>query len=130
MQHLQIFLTHDASNDTIWRADGTSGSEEVVADLAKAAVEVDQFFGVVASDLYFAGVGQEQGRELWRVELNPTIPGDLDFDGEVGFKDFLMLSSSFGKQFDVSYSDGDIDGDGRVAFSDFLMLAANFGRKS
>lgn len=60
---------------------------------------------------------------------NPQpLPGDLgEPDGEVGFRDFLILAGNFGKK-GATRLEGDIDGDGTVGFSDFLILAGNFGR--
>ena len=55
-----------------------------------------------------------------------TVPGDIDGDGEVGFADFLILSSNFGNE-ETSYANGDIDLSGEVDFADFLILADNFG---
>ena len=54
--------------------------------------------------------------------------GDVDFDGQVSFADFLVLSENFGQQFEPGhYSRGDFDCNGEVAFVDFLVLSANFG---
>lgn len=58
------------------------------------------------------------------------LNGDLDFDGEVGFQDFLKLARNFDKTEPVLWSSGDIDSDGIVQFSDFLILARNFGKTS
>ena len=54
---------------------------------------------------------------------------DIDGNGSVGFSDFLVLASAFGK------SEGqegyvvaaDINGDNTIGFGDFLILAAQFG---
>jgi len=54
---------------------------------------------------------------------------DLDGNGEVGFSDFLILSSNFGKS-DAKPSECDINLDGSVSFADFLLLSRDFGRKS
>lgn len=51
--------------------------------------------------------------------------GDADFDGSVGFADFLILSRNFGTP--ATYTEGDFNADGEVQFSDFLILSANFG---
>jgi len=58
---------------------------------------------------------------------SPLI-ADIDFDGQVGFKDFLRLSSAFGHE--GSYRDGDIDGNAKVEFSDFLLLSETFGNQT
>ena len=54
------------------------------------------------------------------------LNGDLDLDGEVGFTDFLRLSSNFGETENVRWSLGDFDSSGDVGFIDFLILSANF----
>ena len=62
-------------------------------------------------------------------ESNATaVRADVDGDGAVGFKDFLVLANNFGREDDeVAKADGDVNGDGAVNFLDFLMFAANFG---
>ena len=63
------------------------------------------------------------------LNLAEAVNGDGDFDGEVGFADFLTLAASFG-QTNVSWSNGDFLADGVVDFSDFLVLSGNFGKVS
>ena len=53
--------------------------------------------------------------------------GDFEPSGDVGFADFLILSSNFGQQV-ASYSEGDVDCSGTVDFADFLILSSNFGQ--
>ena len=55
------------------------------------------------------------------------LAGDLNFDGEVGFTDFLTLSGNFNEN-DLGYNEGDIDCNGTVGFTDFLTLSQNFGK--
>jgi|GEM_PF-2789600 len=55
-----------------------------------------------------------------------TPTGDANNDGQVGFDDFLILSTNFGQQ-NARWIDGDFDGDAHVAFSDFLGMSENFG---
>ena len=63
------------------------------------------------------------------LELTGLIRGDLDGNGEVGFNDFLVMSTNFGGT-DAGYAGGDLDCNGTVAFVDFLTLSANFGTAS
>ncbi len=65
-------------------------------------------------------------RDIVLEALN-TLPGDLDGDGNVGFSDFLNLSSRFGQTVN-GYTEADIDLNGNVGFTDFLVLSANFGK--
>lgn len=55
-----------------------------------------------------------------------SLSADLDFDGEVGFSDFLTLSANFGN-LDATYSQGDVSCDSMVGFEDFLSLSGAFG---
>lgn len=61
----------------------------------------------------------------WLRQLN-TLPGDVDFDGQVAFADFLVLSSNFAQP--GGWTEGDFNCDGAVQFPDFLILSTNFGR--
>ena len=54
------------------------------------------------------------------------IVGDINLDGEVGFADFLILSSNFGQAGDREQ--GDLNGNGQIDFADFLLLSDNFGQ--
>ena len=60
------------------------------------------------------------------IQAAGSLRGDLDFDGSVGFADFLILSNNFGAT-DTVYTTGDLTCDGAVAFADFLVLSGNFG---
>ena len=58
--------------------------------------------------------------------LAGTQLGDLNFDRQVQFDDFLRLSANFGRE-DLLFGDGDLNGDGTIGFDDFVILADNFG---
>jgi hypothetical protein len=77
-----------------------------------------------AGDLLCVDMIQE--RDVVLNAIN-TIPGDLDGNGDVAFKDFLTLAQHFGAA-PAAYVDGNIDVsmDG-VTFTDFLLLAESFG---
>ena len=66
---------------------------------------------------------------IYEAKTQPIL-GDADGDGEVGFADFLILSSNFGKSNDVVFADGDFDSNGEVDFADFLILSQAFGQQS
>ena len=57
----------------------------------------------------------------------PTLPGDLDGNGDVSFPDFLVLSTNF-NQDGLNYTQGNIDLAGIVGFPDFLVLSSNFNK--
>ena len=61
------------------------------------------------------------------IAITDLLPGDIDADGSVNFRDFLILAESFGATAADRF-DGDFDGDDDVDFFDFLVLARNFGR--
>lgn len=67
-----------------------------------------------------------EARDAVLGELN-TLPGDLDGNGDVGFPDFLVLSTNFASEA-PSYAEGNIDLIEGVAFADFLVLSQNFGK--
>jgi len=62
----------------------------------------------------------------WVTQLVGTAMGDSNLDGVVGFADFLVLSTYFGRA-DAGWSLGDFNGDKEVGFADFLLLSTNFG---
>lgn len=63
------------------------------------------------------------------LEWTNRLPGDADFDGRVGFGDFLTMSLNFGAN-DRLWSQGDFEIDGHVGFGDFLALSTNFGQST
>ena len=52
---------------------------------------------------------------------------DVNGDGAVEVRDFLVLSSNYGLEVDAAFADGDLDGDGDIDMEDFLILSRNFG---
>ena len=56
------------------------------------------------------------------------LVADLDGNGIVEFKDFLILSSNFGTEVDAAFAEGDVDGNGTVDMADFLLLSAEYGK--
>jgi ELWxxDGT repeat protein len=52
---------------------------------------------------------------------------DLDGDAAVGFVDFNLLLSRYGRPV-PAWTGGDLDGDGSVGFVDFNLLLANYGK--
>lgn len=80
-------------------------------------------------DLNDDGTISTQDEDYWLTELARTHAGDIDLDGDVDFKDFLIIAANFDRQ-DATLAEGDVDGDRRVTFEDFLQLQLNFGRRS
>ncbi len=56
----------------------------------------------------------------------PALPGDANADGNVNFRDYIVLEGNFGKT-GVSFAGGDFNGDNVVNFKDYIILESNFG---
>jgi hypothetical protein len=111
--------------------DGDFNSDGVVDrdDLDLLGTEIaagtnDVMFDLNADALVDTGDRDEfLGGDL--ITTGNKLNGDADFDGEVQFSDFVILSNSFGNP--GVWSDGDFDVDGVVQFGDFVILSNNFG---
>jgi len=135
--HIDGLLTTD---DSMYLADisngGFSGGSNDSGAIYKIRAVSQQLLladangdGEITSEdaIAFCNVSQ---REEALAEFGSVL-GDLDFDGNVAFADFLVLSENFGAQLDSpNYSLGDIDCSGSIAFADFLILSANFGHSN
>ena len=124
-------------------------SEEVEELLAEAINEDKDFQIIIAapepdSDITFSGLNNffDPGNPQLTISLEAsdtpdptcTVPegallADLDGDGTVATRDFLIISRNFNKT-DLSYEEGDINCDGVVNVGDFLTLSRNFGRSA
>ncbi len=65
-----------------------------------------------------------------RADIGSATASDFDGDGVVGFTDFLVFVTAFGKTSDSEGFDTrfDLDGDGAIGFGDFLAFSSNFGK--
>ena len=126
------FLTSDADNfyfevdETIWASNGTPTGTQIITDYSGLDFQFIRDAHVLDDTLFFSAEDVVNGRELWRLPIEPSPRGDLDFDDALTFADFLVLSSNFGKTADAVYADGDLNVDGSVNFSDFLILSEAF----
>lgn len=104
---------------------GTFGDAEVISDLLdgdQVAIHIVDVEG--DGDIDVLSASDDDDRIAW---FENRLAGDIDDDGAVGFSDFLILSSGFGRDTDGGSDAGDLDSDGKVSFADFLMFSANFG---
>jgi len=61
------------------------------------------------------------------VVVKPTLAGDANLDGQVGFSDLLIVAQNYnGTQ--AAWTRGDFNGDGKVDFADLLLMAQNYGK--
>lgn len=56
----------------------------------------------------------------------PTISGDLNGDGTVGFDDLITLARNYERS--GTLAQGDINDDGSIGFDDLVILARNYGQ--
>lgn len=123
------------------RAGSDEGSESVV-DLIDVPFRSTVTYTVTgqAPDGWELGGSAQATADATQVELDPrnndvtfetpsdVLLGDIDIDGEVGFRDFLILAENF-QSINAVYAEGDLDGNSEVNFLDFLILAENFGKR-
>jgi len=57
------------------------------------------------------------------------IPGDADEDGDVDYRDYLVLKAHLGGGPGLEWADGDFTRDGCVDRDDFALLRENFGAR-
>ena len=127
----QLFVVSNSPRPTLTIID--------VADLGAPVVEIVELpangepLGVSATEEYIAIADANLGVLVLSTSdfaaTTPSLAADLDGDGLVAFRDFLVLASNFGQAVE-SMADGDIDENGLVEFSDFLILADQFGASS
>lgn len=86
--------------------------------------------GIVQADITLSATPQHGFDALYEhfiVGVAPTLPGDCNHDGSVGFSDLLTLAQNYGTTSGATFEQGDLNGDGRVDFQDLLILAQNYG---
>jgi hypothetical protein len=79
-------------------------------------------------DINNDGILSTEDANVWITDIAGTLRGDVNFDRQVDFADFLVLSTNFGT--DGGWSDGNFTEDGSVSFGDFLELSTNFGQST
>ncbi len=117
---LTVIDIADLNSPTVETVDLPFNSEPLgVAAVDEHIVVADANLGVL--------VGTNPGFDPTTEENANPPSADLDSNGFVGFSDFLILSTNFGRTVEVG-TVGDLDENGRVEFADFLLLSAAFGR--
>ena len=118
--------------DSVWINDGSASFTlkqsypELTSFQARAVVDIDHDGDLDFLTGAFDNQSEKHGIAIW---LNQDRNrGDANGDGNVGFPDFLILSTNFGQLADAAFEDGDFDSDGDVDFTDFLLLSQNFGQ--
>lgn len=92
--------------------------ELLVRGASQYIARSDSVGGLDAANTVAAAISMEPSRHA----------ADLDADGVVGFRDFIVLVNHFGAA--ANPAQGDVNGDGRVQFGDFLTFANAFGTRS
>lgn len=57
--------------------------------------------------------------------VSALLPGDANFDGNVGFDDLVTVARHYGQS--GSWISGDFDADGKTDFNDLVIVARNYG---
>jgi hypothetical protein len=120
-----ILQLHDASGRLLATSENESGAPRpTTVTLQNVSTEArQQYFVLVHST--------KGGRGAYQLLVHvgeSLVSADVDVDGIVAFRDFLILASHFGKTANAVFAEGDIDGDQDVDFEDFLILSEQFGR--
>ena len=60
----------------------------------------------------------------------PTLPGDINGDGKIDYKDLAILGGAYGKlKGEAGYSaKADLNGDDKIDYRDLAILGANYGK--
>ncbi len=129
--NLQDLLMEPVSNftQTLRRFELTNVDVAALEDVGWSVVSTIDLNGdgmVSGADVDLAC---SQGLDLspWFDALDSLL-ADADFDGQVQFSDFVILSENFANS--GFYTDGDFDCDGQVQFSDFVILSERFGQSA
>ena len=132
---LLFFVTGDAAAGTeLWVTDGTLNGTSMAVDINPGEASANPSRLTITDDsLLFLASSESAKDQLWSVDLEvigaqtELLDGDVNGDGSVDVKDFLILSRNFGQEVS-GRAEGDFDGDGLVQIFDFLVISRNFGR--
>lgn len=123
---LYFFANDRTHGMELWSTDGTAEGTGIVEETIPGAEAVRVQGFSVSEDRIVMRTEASTHRQLLVMTPDPN-PADADRDGEVGFKDLLLLSYHF-RQSGASQQQGDFDGDGIVDEKDLEILAQNYGQ--
>jgi len=95
------------------------GVSVVNGENSKFDLNADNRIDTADLDFWLANAAQQNGF------AEAYLKGDTNLNDHVGFGDFTVLSTWFGKG--REWTEGNYDGTGVVEFADFLTLSRNFG---
>ena len=114
-----------AIDDSLTLGPGESVQYEIVASIPNGPTRPLQFSASVTLPEGQADDNMSDNAIEWTMRSPSPLLGDIDFDDQVTFADYLVLSANFGRMTAPS-TDGDLDGDAIVGFADFLLFAQVF----
>ncbi len=118
----------------VWLNDGAGRFHDAGVRLESSRSTISTALGDIDNDgdLDLISVNESDVSQVYLNRSSDTVEpmtADFNADGSIGFADFLILSTNFGKTEAVP-ADGDVDTNGVVDFSDFLMLLSSFGESA
>jgi hypothetical protein len=117
------------NNVTLSLKDDGEGADKLANDgIYSASVRLPRLPGIYTVNI----LAEKQGYIAAQEEILLAvikIPGDINVDGVVDYKDLAILARSYGTHSDEQnyYKDADINEDGMIDYKDLAILAANYG---
>jgi hypothetical protein len=117
------------NNVTVSLKDDGEGADKLANDgIYSASVRLPRLPGIYTVNI----LAEKQGYIAAQEEVLLAvikIPGDINVDGVVDYKDLAILARSYGTHSDEQnyYKEADINEDGMIDYKDLAILAANYG---
>ena len=134
-RHLDVVYADRRGVNWFPNCNTVMGPKQTLIDVGDiAAPSALQLFDVDADDDVDLLTLLDRSHEIALYQTTITavrdpLPGDVNGDGTVDSKDYLIISRNF-MAMDVSRSEGDLNGDGRVDVRDFILVSLHFGRSA
>jgi hypothetical protein len=109
-----------------YNADGQSGVWQgtgIISSVAAAnptGLTIGYADGGNAVDVADTGIAPGE------IEIECTVPGDINLSGSVDLSDLIILANNFGET-GSDWAEGDVNYDGNVDLSDLVIVASDFG---